>query len=213
MDSKIVQFIVEYFTAYGYYLVFFFLLAENSLFLGLVVPGDAVLLVSAFLAATGELDISTVLLVAVVAAVVGNNIGYFIGREGGRRVIDRLGSRWLPPERVAAVEKYFAVHGQKTVFIGRFVAGFRTFIPLFAGISKMSYPIFMLYTVGSVVVWTLVVGLLGFFFGENWQLLAAILKQTQLGVLALVLAVAVFLVLRRKRRRVADGAGTDSSGS
>lgn len=197
MEAKIVNFIVEYFNLYGYYLVFFFLLAENTFMLGLLIPGETVLLLSGFLAAAGGLDIATVIGVASLAAILGNNAGYFIGREGGRRLMERVGSRWLSPERIRAAEEYFDRHGQKTVFIGRFVAGVRTFVPVLAGASKMPYSKFLLYTVASVVLWTAAIGLLGYFFGQNAGLLLKIIKRTELAILVLVLIALAYVVFRR----------------
>lgn len=197
MEAKIVNFIVEYFNLYGYYLVFFFLLAENTFMLGLLIPGETVLLLSSFLAAAGGLDIATVIGVASLAAILGNNAGYFIGREGGRRLMERVGSRWLSPERIRAAEEYFDRHGQKTVFIGRFVAGVRTFVPVLAGASKMPYSKFLLYTVASVVLWTAAIGLLGYFFGQNAGLLLKIIKRTELAILVLVLIALAYVVFRR----------------
>ncbi|MCL4499762.1 MAG: DedA family protein [Chloroflexi bacterium] len=201
-ETRIVELIVSYFNAYGYYLVFIFLLAENTFLLGLLVPGETVLLLSAFLASAGNLNIVTVVTVGIIAAILGNNGGYFIGREGGRRLIERLGGRWLPPERIEAAEAYFDKHGQKTVFIGRFVAGVRTFVPILAGAARMPYLVFLVYTVASVVLWTIGLGLLGYFFGENRVFLLQVVKRAELAILAAVaLAAACFIYRRWKRGR------------
>ncbi len=207
MESKIADFIVAYFSSYGYYLVFFFLMAENTFLLGLLIPGEAVLLLSGFLAAAGGLDIATVIGVASLAAILGNNAGYLIGREGGRRLMERIGSRWLSPERIRAAEEYFDRHGQKTVFIGRFVAGVRTFVPVLAGVSKMPYPKFLIYTIASVLLWTTAIGLLGFFFGENAGLLLKIIKRAEVIILILVLAAVAYAAFKRFRAAAkrADG--------
>ncbi|MCL5292984.1 MAG: DedA family protein [Actinobacteria bacterium] len=213
MEAKIAEFVVRYFNLYGYYLVFFFLMAENTFMLGLLIPGETVLLLSGFLASAGELDLTTVIIVGIAAAILGNNIGYFLGREGGRRLMERLGSRWLSPGRIKAAEDYFDKHGQKTVFIGRFVAGVRTFVPVLAGASKMSYPKFLAYTVTAVVIWTVGVTLLGFFFGEERALLLSIIKRTELVILVAVVLVAVYLYIKHRRRRREREGKSGSGGS
>lgn len=213
VEAKIVPLIISYFNAYGYYLIFFLLLAENSFLLGLVVPGEMVLVFAAFLAGRGDLDLHRVIFVATVAALIGNNVGYLLGREGGRRFMENLGSRWISSEKIAAAENYFDKHGQKTIIIGRFVAGVRTFVPVLAGASKMPYLSFLIYTTCAVVAWTVSVALLGYYFGESWELLLRIIKRAEfaIGIIA-VLAVAFFVVRHYWRKRV-DGAVRSHSGS
>lgn len=214
IEAKIIPLIISYFNAYGYYLIFFLLLAENSFLLGLIVPGEMVLVFASFLAGRGDLDLHRVVTVATVAALIGNNFGYILGREGGRRFMEKLGSRWIPPEKITAAEEYFDRHGQKTIIIGRFVAGVRTFVPVLAGAAKMPYLNFMAYTTIAVVAWTVSVGLLGYYFGENWELLLTIIKRAELaiGVIA-VLVVGFFLIRHYRGKRVGRAEDTHSSGS
>lgn len=200
MSESLLGLILEYFETYGYLLVFLFLLLENFIVLGLIVPGETVLLVASFLAATGRLNIFYVIATAAAAAILGNNIGYLLGREGGRRLVERFGGRLVTPERLRAAEAYFDAHGPKTVFIGRFAAGVRVFIPALAGASKMAYSKFLFYTVTSVLIWTTAAGLLGYFFGRNWQTLARLLGRLSWLVLGIILAVFVYLLIRKRRQ-------------
>jgi len=203
-ESQILGLLFHYFNIYGYYIVFLFLLLENFFVTGLVVPGETVLLIASFAAAQGTLSIGYVIATAATAAIVGNIAGYFIGRKGGRPLIEKYGGRFLSPGKVEAAEKYFDIHGPKTVFIGRFAAGVRVFVPLLAGASKMNFTKFISYTVAAVLTWTAGIGIIGFFFGQNWAFISKLIGR--FGIVVFI-AVAIFVILhifRRKRERVSD---------
>lgn len=209
-EAQIIDFLIRYFDIYGYYIVFLLLLLENFFVIGLVVPGETVLLMAAFVAAQGNLSITYVIIIAATAAILGNITGYVIGRKGGRPFIKRYGGRLVSPEKIDAAEEYFAIHGPKTVFIGRFAAGVRVFVPLIAGASKMNFGKFFVYTVAAVVSWTVGIGLLGFFFGQNWQLLSKLVGNFSLIVLAAVVVLIVLYIVRRRRGRADKGTSGDS---
>lgn len=192
--------ILGYFNAYGYYIVFLLLLLENFFVIGLVVPGETVLLIAAFAAAQDTLNIVFVIATAVIAAITGNIAGYFIGRKGGRPLIERYGGRFVPAERIEAAERYFDIHGPKTVFIGRFAAGVRVFVPLLAGASRMNFAKFILYTTVAVVSWTVSIGIIGYFFGQNWALISKLLGRSGLIVIAVVAVVFIIYYVTRRRR-------------
>lgn len=206
-ESQILDFLIRYFDIYGYYIVFTLLLLENFFVIGLVVPGETVLLLASFLAAQGELDIVYVVVTAALAAIIGNVTGYIIGRKGGRPFIERYGGRLVSPERIDAAEEYFDRHGTKTVFIGRFAAGVRVFVPLIAGASKMDFGKFLVYTIAAVVMWTIAIGALGFFFGQNWELLGKIVGNFSVVVLAVVVILIVLYIRRRRRVHADQGNG------
>jgi len=209
-EAQILDFLIRYFDMYGYYIVFLFLLMENLFVIGLVVPGETVLLLASFVAAQGNLNIYYVIITAAVAAILGNITGYVIGRKGGRPFIKRYGGRLVSPEKIDAAEEYFAIHGPKTVFIGRFAAGVRVFVPLIAGASKMNFGKFLIYTIAAVVSWTVGIGLLGFFFGQNWRLLSKLVGNFSLIVLAVVIALSALYIIRRRRGRADKGTSGDS---
>ncbi|HCG98828.1 MAG TPA: hypothetical protein DE036_03230 [Actinobacteria bacterium] len=209
-EAQILDFLIRYFDIYGYYIVFLLLLLENFFVIGLVVPGETVLLLAAFVAAQGNLSITYVIIIAAVAAILGNITGYLIGRKGGRPFIKRYGGRLVSPEKIDAAEEYFAIHGSKTVFIGRFAAGVRVFVPLIAGASKMNFGKFLVYTIAAVVSWTVGIGLLGFFFGQNWKLLSKLVGNFSLIVLAAVIALLALYIVRRRRGRADKGPSGDS---
>jgi len=204
LENQIIDILIRYFNIYGIFIVFTILLLENLFLLGLVIPGETVLLIAAAASAQGDLSIYTVAVTAIVAAIIGNIVGYFIGRKGGRPLIEKYGRRFVPEERIEAAEKYFDEHGTKTVFIGRFAAGVRTFVPLLAGAAKMSFPKFLGYTIAAVILWTIGVSVIGFFFGQNLDLITDILSDFGLVVLAIII-VFILYILRRKRAQAIHG--------
>lgn len=201
MENQILDFLIQYINAYGYYIVFLALLFENLFITGLLIPGETVLIVAAAFAAQDSLNITYIILTAIVAAIIGNIAGYFIGERGGRPLIEKYGGRFMSPERIKSAEEYFDQHGPKTVFIGRFAAGVRVFVPLLAGASRMNFVKFMGYTVAAVVLWTVGIGLLGYFFGQNWPLIKALLGRFGVVVLGALVAFIVYYVVRRRRER------------
>ena len=133
---------------------------------------------------------------AALGAVVGDSLGYAIGRKGGRRFLERRG-KWLgvTPEKLAKADDYFARHGAKTVSIGRFVAFLRILAGPLAGASKMHYRRFLAANVAGAVTWATTMGTLAYFFGKP---VAAVLSS--IGVWALA-AIVIFLVARFALKR------------
>lgn len=196
------------FQTYGYYLLFVALLLENTILLGLFLPGETLLVGASALAGRGFLRIETVIIVAIAAALLGQNIGYFLGRRGGRPLLERFGHRFfMDAERLRATEEYFNQHGGKTVFIGRFAAGIRVFIPLIAGVSHMSFSRFFGYTLAAVIAWTVTIASLGYLLSDQWETVSRVLGNV--GWLVVVV-VGALLALFYWRRRKARAQGHDS---
>ncbi len=158
---------------------------------GLPLPGETTLLAASYLASTGQLSLPLVIGAAALGAVVGDSVGYFVGRKGGRRFLERYGRYvGITPGKLKKADGYFARHGGKTVFFGRFVAVLRILAGPLAGASNMPYRRFLAANIAGAVVWAATMGTLGFFFGKPG---AAFLSH--LGIWALG-ALAAFLVLR-----------------
>src|SRR5471030_914022 len=143
--------LLDLFARYGYAVVFAGVFLENT---GLPVPGETALLAGAALAHNGQLSLARVILVAIVAAICGDNLGFFIGRRGGRRIAERYGGRiGITRERLEAFDRFFERHGPKTVFAARFITGLRVVGAVLAGASGMPLPVFLLYNATGAVVW------------------------------------------------------------
>jgi membrane protein DedA with SNARE-associated domain len=188
----------------GLYVLFLLVAAESA---GLPLPGETALVAAGVLAARGHLDIAAVIAVAAAAAIIGDNAGYWIGRTGGRRLLtkwswlERHASRVLPWS-----ERFFAKHGAKTLFIGRFVAVLRVTAAWLAGISKMPWWRFLLWNAAGGICWAITIGLVAFYAGNAAA--EAISRYGLYGALAvIVVAIGIWLGFRFWRRRML-GAGS-----
>ncbi len=180
---------------YGYALVFAGVFLEGA---GVPVPGETVVLAAAFLAQRGMLSLLWVVAVAVAAAILGDNLGYWIGRRGGRLLAERRG--WLvglTPARLAALDAFTRRHGARMVFLARFVSGLRVFAPLFAGMSGLPWRRFVVYNAAGALAWATVVSLAGYFFGRSWTLLETWIGRAGLFIVALVTALVLVGLARR----------------
>ena len=191
------EWIVELFGRYGYAVVFVGVLLENA---GLPVPGETVLLAGAALSRSGALFLPWIVATAFVGAVVGDNIGFLIGRRGGRALVVRFGARLgLTAPRLAEFDRFFDRHGAKTVFIARFVTGLRVFGALLAGTSDLPWARFLLYNAAGAVAWATTFGLVGYFLAYSWTTLEEWIGRSGLALLAAVVVVTAVMLLRRRR--------------
>ena len=170
---------------YGYIIVAVSILLESA---GVPLPGETALLVAAASAGTGQLSIVGVIGTAAVAAIAGDSVGYWVGRRGGRPFLQRYGRYLrLNDKTVTRIEAFFAKHGPKTVFFGRFVSVLRTYSALFAGISHMPYPIFLPYNATGGIVWATLFGMLGYVFGQHLDVVERIVRDVGWGILGIIL--------------------------
>jgi membrane protein DedA with SNARE-associated domain len=185
--------------SYGLLLLFAVVAAESA---GVPLPGETALIASAILAERGHYSIVEVIAVAAAAAIVGDNVGYWIGRTGGRKLLERWGPLERYSERVLPPgERFFHKHGGKTVFIGRFVSVLRVTAAWLAGITHMSWWRFFLWNAAGGIVWATGVSLLAYYFGK-----AAADAVATYGVYAAVAIVVggviAFVVIRVLKKRI-----------
>src|SRR4029079_2479510 len=171
---------------YGYLLVAVFLLIEGA---GVPVPGETALVTAAALAGRGTLSIVGVVIAGVIGTVAGARAGYWIALRVAAAIVHRYGRciRLTPP-RLEKTHRFFAQHGAKTVLLGRFVAFLRSFIGIFAGISRMPARTFALYNLAGGLVWVGVFSALGYAFGRNLPRLVHYIGRVSL-VLAVLIAI------------------------
>lgn len=183
---------------YGLWFLFAIICLESA---GLWLPGETALIAAAVYAAKGHLSIAAVIAVAAAAAIIGDNIGYWIGRKAARPLIlryerlRRYADRVLPP-----AERFFARHGGKAVFLARFFGGLRVTGAWMAGITRMKWWRFLFWNAAGGIVWAFAVGLLAYYAGKaaadalaRYGVYAAIA-----GGLAVVLVIAAVHVWRRR---------------
>jgi membrane protein DedA with SNARE-associated domain len=189
--------LVDLFARYGYAVVFVGVFLENA---GLPVPGETALLAGAALSRSGTLFLPWVVATAIAGAIFGDNVGFLIGRRGGRALLERFGARvGLTPGRLAEFDRFFDKHGAKTVFIARFVTGLRVVGAVLAGTSGLPWGRFLLYNATGAVAWATTFGAVGYFLAYSWETLEEWIGRSGLALLAAAAIIAVVAVLRRRR--------------
>jgi membrane protein DedA with SNARE-associated domain len=186
---------------YGLFFLFGIVCLESA---GLWLPGETALIAAAVYASKGHLSITAVIVIAAGAAIIGDNIGYWLGREGGRRLLyryallERFAGRVLPP-----AERFFARHGGKAVFLARFFGGVRVTGAWMAGITRMTWWRFLFWNAAGGIVWAVAVSLIAFFVGKAAA--DALARYGVYGAIAGgVLLVLVIAALHVWRRRVVE---------
>lgn len=173
---------------------------ESSVFLGFVFPGEIALILGGVLASQGRVSLVAVLGAGILGAIIGDSVGYLVGRRYGRRLIDGTLGRFIPHHHVDRAEKYLAERGGRAVFFGRFTASLRAMIPGLAGMSRMSYRRFVGFNVAGGAIWGAYTVILGFLGGSSWQHVAHLASRIGLAALGLfVLALAGGWLLRHTR--------------
>jgi membrane protein DedA with SNARE-associated domain len=179
---------------------------------GVPIPGETALIAAAVLASQGKLEIGLVIPLAAVAAIVGDNIGYEIGRKGGRWLLERPGAFARQRQEVLRVgEPFFETHGPKAVFFGRFLLGLRVWASWLAGATRMRWRSFFVWNALGGISWATGIGLLAYFLGHSAG--GAVEAFGIYGLVAVLLAVVGTLVLHRRHVRHASHKTADDAGS
>jgi membrane protein DedA with SNARE-associated domain len=183
--------------------VLFVLIAVESM--GVPLPGETALFTAAILASKGKLSIEAVIAVSAAAAILGDNVGYLIGRKAGRRLLEAPG----PFERhrravITYGQPFFDRHGPKAVFLGRFVSGLRITAAWLAGVNRMKWTSFLFWNATGGIVWATAVGLLGYFGGHAAEHAVKTVGLAGAIAAALLLAIAWLVYHRRQGRPVMD---------
>jgi membrane protein DedA with SNARE-associated domain len=191
--------------SWSYLLIFVAATLEASAFVGLFVPGDTVAVIAGALVWEGILDLPETIGVAAAGAIVGDSIGYELGRHLGRPWLLRHGRRFgLHPHRLQRLDELFERHGGKTVLFGRFVAFFRALVPFAAGSSRMPYLRFLAFNVVGAVLWAVGFVGLGYFVGASWRIAERWIGRAGVIGAALVVVIVLLWLRRRHTRRVSS---------
>jgi membrane protein DedA with SNARE-associated domain len=196
----------------GYPLLFLLVMAESS---GVPVPGETGLITAGILSSSGKLNIVAVIAIAAAAAIVGDNIGYLIGRKGGRWVLERPGAFERQRREVLLIgEPFFLRHGPKAVFFGRFILGLRVWASWLAGATRMRWTSFLFWNALGGICWAVAIGLITYFLGRSAD--NAIKAFGLYGLAAAALALVGLFVMHRRargaRERAEQGAEVGGTG-
>lgn len=191
----------------GYLVLFIIVFAETGLLIGFFLPGDSLLVTAGLLAASGHLDIVQLNLLLCVAAILGDTVGYWIGKKAGPKIFTRPRSLLFRPEHLEYTRDFYERHGAKTIVIARFVPIARTFAPVVAGVGAMRYRRFVAYNVFGGIGWVMSMTLLGWGLGSaipnidkhvHWVIAIVIVLSILPGVFE------VWRARRQKARKLAE---------
>ena len=194
---------------FGIWAIFLLVLLEDF---GIPVPGETVLIAASVFAGSGRLNVFAVAIVGFAAAVLGDNIGYAIGRFGGRRLVDRWGKYvFLTPERVDKAEAFFNRHGARIIVIARFIEGLRQANGIIAGIAEMHWLRFLACNALGAALWVATWVSIGFFAGQHiTPIYNAITRYSLYAAIIAVIAIVVWIGLRvRRHHRAKSAANSD----
>ena len=198
--EKLIALLSTVFTGWwGYALLVGIVFAETGLLVGFFLPGDSLLFTVGVVAGAGELNIVAINIALMVAAVVGDAVGYVLGRKAGVRVFERPDSRFFKREHLLRTHAFYEKHGGKTIIYARFVPIIRTFAPFVAGVAGMSYSRFLSFNIFGGIGWVFLLTMLGYFLG-NVPLVRAHFEKVILGIIAVSVMPIVFELLRARLR-------------
>jgi membrane protein DedA with SNARE-associated domain len=201
--KQIIDFIQHIVLSMGYPGLFVLIMLESTL---VPIPSELVMPFAGYLAHTGEFSLPVILVINSVAALVGSGLCYWIGKAGGKPLLMRYGKFiGVRKKDIEKTESYFARHGKATILISRFLPVIRHIISIPAGIARMPLPAFFLQTFIGATIWGTVLILIGYELGEQGIRFAEKLKHVDLlvglGIVALLLALGIRFVLRRRREQ------------
>lgn len=203
MAHHIFELLREAIVHYGYWAVAVALLLENA---GIPVPGETVLLMASFLAySEHDLRLPWIMVTGTIAATLGDNLGYAVGRRGGRPLLERYRALWrIRPATIERGDQLFTRYGPVAVFFARFVFGMRIVAGPLAGVWRMPWKKFVLYNFLGAAVWVSVIASVGYLFGRHWARMVQDLKRFDVSVAILALLAAIYLWWRGRQEKAKD---------
>ncbi len=201
MLQRIVEFLVKTIGTMGYPGILFLMALESSFF---PFPSEVVMPPAGYLASKGEMNLWLVIAAGIGGSLLGAIFNYWLAMRFGRPFFEKYG-RYLLVSRTSLqkADLFFERHGHISTFIGRLLPGIRQYISLPAGLTRMNFPLFCVFTALGAGIWVTVLALLGFWFGRNQKLLLSYLHKASLGlVVGSLVLVVLYVVFRSKRIRV-----------
>ena len=177
--------------------------AESGLFFGFFLPGDSLLFTAGLVASQGYINFWLLILLAPIAAIAGDSVGYAFGRKIGTKLFSKEDSLFFKKAYVDKTKAFYEKHGKKTIILARFVPIVRTFAPILAGVGEMEYKVFLSYNIFGGLFWTLAMLIMGFLLGKT-------VPNIDHYILPIVLAIIFISLLPSviefwKSRRVGEG--------
>lgn len=196
MIHEVAQLLVDLIFDWGYLGIFLLMAVESSF---VPFPSEIVMIPAGYLAAQGQMSLTLVLVSGLGGSMVGAFINYFLALTLGRKLLLKYGRYFfIKKESLWKMESYFNKHGHISTFTGRLIPGIRQLISIPAGLARMNLVQFSLFTALGAGLWVLVLTLLGYFIGENEELISIYLKQITMGVVSMLVVIG-FIYYRYKK--------------
>ena len=193
---QLIELVRPYVDQYGYVILFFGVMLENA---SLPVPGETILIIASFYSHHGNLVLTDVILLATVGCILGDNISFYLGRRLGRPFILQYGKFFfITTHRLGQVEAFFHRHGDKTIFLQRWITGVRVIGALVAGTTKMPWSRFLLFNCLGAITWVMTISLLTYVFAVNLPVLLKILSRSGWALLAVVVLLIAFFYFKHR---------------
>jgi membrane-associated protein len=183
---------------WSYAMLFAIVFAETGLLVGFFLPGDSLLFTVGVVAGAGDLNIVSINLILIVAAIVGDAVGYSLGRNAGPRVFSRPDSKLFKQEHLLRTKAFYEKHGGKTIIYARFVPIVRTFAPFVAGVAQMPYSRFAAFNIFGGIGWVILMTMSGYFLG-NVPLIRRHFEKVVIGIVLVSVLPIVVEYLRSRR--------------
>lgn len=205
MFEALEHFMTEVIGDYGYYAVLVLMILESAC---IPIPSEVTMVFGGFLVSRGRLDFFWVGMLGTLANVLGSWLAYWVGLRGGRPLIERWGRYiFLREHELDRAEVWFEKHGEAAVFVSRLLPVVRTFISLPAGVAKMPFVKFTVYTFLGCLPWTFALTWAGFLLGENWETFLKYGEPVSIAIGVVILGLLVWWLVRRARRAKARASG------
>jgi len=200
MIKELAQDLVDLIFDWGYLGIFLLMAVESSF---IPFPSEIILIPAGYLASSGEMNLGFIMGSALGGSMVGSLINYFLAFFLGRKILKKYGKYFFIKESsLIKMENYFAKHGAISTFIGRLIPGIRQLISIPAGLSHMNLVVFSTYTALGAGIWALILVMLGYFIGENQELIDIYLKQIIIVVLISLVLLGSWYAYSNKKKTI-----------
>jgi membrane-associated protein len=197
---KLIELLSSVFSGFwAYAFIFAIIFAETGLLIGFFLPGDSLLFTLGVVAGAGELNFVLLNVVLIAAAIIGDTVGYFLGRSIGHKVFAKPNSLLFKKEHLEKTKAFYEKHGGKTIIYARFIPIIRTFAPFVAGVGEMSYRHFLAYNIFGGIGWVLLMTTLGYALG-NVDFVRNNFEKFILGIIAISLIPPVIEFIKSRKK-------------
>lgn len=191
----------EHLGVVGYWVVFLAAFLESLAIVGTFIPGAIIVIIFGFLSAEGYFDIGDLIWFVALGAILGDVISYYLGTKG--KMFFRDENKLLRLSHLETGEEFFRKHGNKSIFLGRFIGPLRAMVPFVAGLSRMDIKVFLFWNITSGILWAIIHVLIGYFFGGTMDVVEAWVGRVGYIITGLILAgLAIYLVYKKGRNLI-----------